>query len=1007
MGIFFRISVFAAAVLACHSAASAGKGFPRDFSPAEGIVAPVERGFRDEICLNGLWDFQGADIPRGWKPGSGIPPELPAARPDGWDAVKIKIPSPWNVNSWGGGQKTGEGTSRPYAPSSVYFPGYPEGWASKRMGWLRRDFSLPASWAGRRVIIRFDAVAGESALYVNGKFIASNMTQHTGFSADITGALKPGKNEVLLGVRHIKLFDMEPPPAGEGTKYFPGMRGMFPGGSNTDDLAGIWQDVFLEAVPETHVADVFAKPMVGRGELELEIEVANASEEPFEGEVSADVREWINKNPALAASAGLSLDDGKPLGERLGAVLDAPEISWSLARKPAMELPARKISLKPGETAKVSLKAEVSGRLKHWTPDAPNLYGAVVSLSSRGRAADAKYARFGWREFGISGSDFTLNGEKIQARGDIQHPFGPYVCSRRFAYAWYLMIKSFGGNAVRPHAQVWPKCYYDLADEMGIMVLCENGFFGSSLRPNLARGELWERAAGQTRRMVLRHRNNPSVMGWSVGNEMFALSLPHLAKIPAGEKAEWNRKLAGLAALARSLDPTRPFVTVDGDGDLEGALPVWSRHLGDGFDAGRIAKIRESMGSQKPIVIGEFGATYYGMPPRVWKYAGDRAFESYAGRNEALATDLYKNVSEMAVPHAAYFSPSEVCWFGIEHLNYGYSDFSRLPGPGDGVFPAKAYEEGRPGWQFERIPPYVSTLNPGIDPKLPFMRPMAMYTALKAAFAGMPCPWDSYSVLPGAVEELPFARPAPSPSGEPAFAGARFVGDRGGRLAKRLEKLGIALEGPDGRSGFAIVDGENAGKAEAETLARKIIPELSRVPGAAVLVMTADGGPSPALEPVFGGKIGVFEGVSTSLEKGEDARVAGAFNVPDLYFVRGGRGDREIAKISFDAGGIGGAVSALRAARTNWDLFDAPENVKCAQMVLYGHLEKRRGDVLFSKPMGRGRLYLSSLNYNLESGDAEGFFRALFRALGLASSGAGASDAPGKVHDLLRDGPID
>lgn len=55
---------------------------------------------------------------------------------------------------------------------------------------------------------------------------------------------------------------------------------------------------------------------------------------------------------------------------------------------------------------------------------------------------------FGWRQFKIVGGEFQLNGKKIQCFGDIQHPFSAYICSRRFAYAWYQMIKDFGGNAV-------------------------------------------------------------------------------------------------------------------------------------------------------------------------------------------------------------------------------------------------------------------------------------------------------------------------------------------------------------------------------------------------------------------------------------------------------------------------------------------------------------------------------------------------------------------------------
>ena len=120
-----------------------GIKFMRDISPTEGMVKPLEKPYRQEICLNGSWDFQPVAVPKDWKPGNGIPPVLTPPRDDQWDKVKIKIPSPWNVNEWGGGSKTGKGTDRPYAPSSVYYPSYPQRWVNERMGWLRRSFIVP------------------------------------------------------------------------------------------------------------------------------------------------------------------------------------------------------------------------------------------------------------------------------------------------------------------------------------------------------------------------------------------------------------------------------------------------------------------------------------------------------------------------------------------------------------------------------------------------------------------------------------------------------------------------------------------------------------------------------------------------------------------------------------------------------------------------------------------------------------------------------------------------
>lgn len=74
--------------------------FNDEFSPPEGLIASPEKTCRQEICLNGLWDFQGVDLLKGWKLNIGNAPELTAAKFNAWDDVKIKIPSPWNVNSY-------------------------------------------------------------------------------------------------------------------------------------------------------------------------------------------------------------------------------------------------------------------------------------------------------------------------------------------------------------------------------------------------------------------------------------------------------------------------------------------------------------------------------------------------------------------------------------------------------------------------------------------------------------------------------------------------------------------------------------------------------------------------------------------------------------------------------------------------------------------------------------------------------------------------------------------
>lgn len=1024
--------ILSSTLLAMLSTSLAGVVFERDFSPAEGIVTPYEKPIRDELCLNGYWQFQPKQIPQGYKMGTGIAPELEQPTPNKWEETKIKIPSPWNVNKWGGGNKTGEGTNLPYAPSSVYFPSYPDTWIGVRMGWLKKEFELPKNFEGKRLFLHFDAIAGEAQVFVNSKLVGVNFDQHMGFECDVTDAIKSGKNEILIGIRHSKLFD----------KYHPKyrMNATYPAGSNTDDLVGIWQDVFLLARENIYVDKVFVKPLVSKNTLEIEATIKNTSQKDFDGTISVNINEWLNGSASdLKKLNSYNLDDGKLLGKRAIAVLNAPEPKWSLAKKSAIQIPEQKISVKANDTTKITLSVNVKDALKLWDVNEPNLYVALINVKNPEGTTDIKYTRFGWREFSISGSDILLNGKKIQAFGDLQHPFGPYTCSRRFVYAWYQMIKNFGGNAVRPHAQPWHKYYYDMADEMGLMVLAECGLFGSSIRPNLTVDETWKRTENQVIRLVLRYHNNPSVLGWSVGNEMFAMSLPHL-QVPnfdkfKGKKEDqikpedkeafeqfkadfaqlekdkkvWEEKLAELAKIPQKFDTTRPFITIDGDRDLNGNLPVWSKHFGDGDILGGVLEAKKNLNAPKPMVVGEFGATYYGNPSRVYKYFGDEVFTSYAGRNKALAGDLYRAVKTVALPHLAYFSPSEVCWFGIEHLPYGYKDFSRLPNLEDGIFPKKPYVEGKAGYQFERIPPYIFTINPALDKSLPFMRPLAHYKALKAALKNEPCEFDKVEMQkiqnPKAFKSPQEVKPLPTAK----FTEAYFVGNENSKLANALKERGTILNFANDKLPFVIVDAENLTADDAKILKKISSNTFAKNKDAVMLFMIAENDFSDNAKTFLGGNFNATKHVGTAMNKGK-SDIANYFNLFDLYFSEPQSGNFEERKIFKQI--ITGKFSkdtkvAFEPSNIDWSLFDAPEMRKCAQAILYERLQKPQGAVLLEKKLNQGKLAVSSINYNLKTNQSNLLIKSVLRVLGLATQKGAVTLEKTSAHDLLMDGPID
>lgn len=104
--------------------------FEGEFAPAGSISVESAPPYRQEMSMNGRWQFQAVAVPPGWVAGVGNAPFLSDPKPDGWDQIPIKIPSPWNVNSYGEAD-CGEFRT---------FPNYPKYWETVDMAWLRREF---------------------------------------------------------------------------------------------------------------------------------------------------------------------------------------------------------------------------------------------------------------------------------------------------------------------------------------------------------------------------------------------------------------------------------------------------------------------------------------------------------------------------------------------------------------------------------------------------------------------------------------------------------------------------------------------------------------------------------------------------------------------------------------------------------------------------------------------------------------------------------------------------
>jgi len=563
--------------------------------------------------------------------------------PDGkWDKAPIRIPSPWNSNAF----------SRGIGGDFALYPSYPPEWEDYHIAWHRKSFTIPPIMEGMRLFLRFEAVHYYCEVYVNGRKAGSHEGGFTPFELDITDLLNPGENELLVGVKDRSFYNV-----GGLTPY--------PWGSFWGEhIRGIWQDVYLVARPPLYIDDVFIQPSYRNRQLKVTLWISNALGETQDLDVSLSI---IDK-------------EGK---------------------KVPISLPPQELVIKGRERKEVRFSL-LWDNPHLWSPDDPYLYTLVASIRNS-RINDEMRLRFGFREFWIEGNAFYLNGRRIKLRGDAWHYMGIPYQTPEYARLWFRTAKELGINHIRLHAQVYPSFYLDVADEEGILLTDESAIWASACN-FLYNDDFWQRAREHIREFVLRDRNHPSLVIWSVANEVMAA---HGVNPNDGAPSlDWLfSKIYELVEEIKSLDGTRP-VSSDGDEDLGGRGEIFSLHY-PGPNPPNTAK---------PVTIGEAGSMFYSTPPEVAPTGGESVYLSFNNRLQGVGEEL-RDLIPYYRRWAQQVTPFNMVWYSLEPLpvsrNLSYQDLET------------------PGVKPERWGPFCTTLNPGYDPSLPSYKPNALYPYLR------------------------------------------------------------------------------------------------------------------------------------------------------------------------------------------------------------------------------------------------------------------------------------
>ncbi len=453
--------------------------------------------------------------------------------------------------------------------------------------WFQRNFEVPAGWQGQRLILHFNGVKYNSRILVNGKQVGGNFNGYDAFEVDITEAVKWADTNLLqvgvhdwTGVFSSKDFELEPYGGDwEALRVTPADRILSPiGGFFT--YYGIWDSVTLKVVPSVHIVSSFIQPSLSNQQLVVDVTVINHEPESFSGSLTGRIFPWY----------GARRDDSG---------------QWTLQGEPVTALPDVSVTLDAGQTQTFRLTLD-NPSLKPWTPYTPNLY--VLEIGFVDPNLDAIRERIGWREFQVKGGDFYLNGNKIHLLASSWWPDDQNWTHEQVVS---VLQETRAANVIafRTHTQPWQEIWYETADEVGMLMIPEGAIWNDDISYRINDPRFWKNYANHLTAMVHNLRNHPSVIMWSLENELTGERIND--QTPAAEK-----NLADLGLLVKQLDPTRP-ITFESDGDPGGIADVIGLHYPNEYPEYRLWP-QDGYWLDKPREIFSGGGFFWDNQPFLW-----------------------------------------------------------------------------------------------------------------------------------------------------------------------------------------------------------------------------------------------------------------------------------------------------------------------------------------------------------------------------------------------------
>lgn len=416
------------------------------------------------INLNGTWKFKYV-AGTSYGPGSS---EFQAKdyNDSGWD--DIRVPLSWEMANYGKPVYTNVGypfsNNPPNANSGMSQYGVTDDNAT---GFYRRTITIPETWKDKRVFVHFDGVYSAAVVWVNGKYVGYSQSSNTDAEFDITGFVTTGDNQ--LSVRVYRWCD-----------------GSYLEGQDMWHLSGIHRDVYLVATPKVFVSDHYITSSLNN----------DATSGSMSVKLTVDNRNTVSTTKTLQVSL-LDADDNQ---------IATGTQTYSGTAKAEKTVTLNSLS-----------------NLHPWSAEAPYLYTVVVSQKDENGAEEMAFStKYGFRNITKSGNLININGKRVYFKGvntQDTHPEYGRAIDMETMMKDLTMMKKANVNTVRTsHYPRQPKMYA-MMDALGFYVMDEADV-ECHYNQNLSSNSSWITAMDdRTKRMVLRDRNHPSVIFWSLGNE--------------------------------------------------------------------------------------------------------------------------------------------------------------------------------------------------------------------------------------------------------------------------------------------------------------------------------------------------------------------------------------------------------------------------------------------------------------------------------------------------------